>query len=58
MSQVQLAALGDSETLASGDVPAESGCGDVKMEDDQDVKSLRSLPAPRVYSFLCAGCLS
>lgn len=50
--------LGGGETLAPEDVQTESGCVYVEMEEHQDIKTLRSLPAKRVCNFLCGGCLA
>ena len=44
--------------------PCSWGCSDrdwmvdVEIEEDQDVKTFRSLPTQRVCSFLCRGCLT
>ena len=50
--------MGDTEILAPGDVQTEPGWVDAEIEEDQDVKTLRSLPTQRVCNFFCAGCLS
>lgn len=55
---MKLAAMGDTEILAPGDVQTEPGWVDAQMEEGQDVKTLRSLPTQRVCNFFCAGGLS